>query len=119
MIRQWRLPSLPFGSEPEGPSADSWAPGLDSRTTKCNFGRSAMRNQLLGLLGVSVLAATATAVGCSVNEAPYGAAGATNTAGSSNAAGTSAGGSTSGGGPAASCSNVSPCTGSVVGSWSV
>jgi hypothetical protein len=78
-----------------------------------------MRNQLLGLLGVSVLAATATAVGCSVNEAPYGAAGASNTAGSSNAAGNGAGGSTSGGAPAASCSNVTPCMGSVLGTWKV
>jgi hypothetical protein len=77
-----------------------------------------MRNQLLGLLGVCVLAATASSAGCSAKESPTGAAGGPSTAGSSNA-GSSAGGAASGGSPAASCSNVTPCAGAVLGTYKV
>jgi hypothetical protein len=84
-----------------------------------------MRNGQLGLLGVFMLSAIAEGTGCSGVEVG-GAGGAPNSAGSgsSNGGSSTTGGMTgsagaSAGAPAASCSNVTPCGGSVVGSWKV
>ena len=90
-----------------------------------------MRNGHFGFLGAVVLVAVAAGVACSgsSNSAGAGAqAGAGTTAGSSSGGGPSNGGSPGAGGSnpvgggsggTASCSNVSACGGSVVGTWTV
>ena len=78
-----------------------------------------MRNGQFGLLGLFVLAALAGGAGCSSSHGytPPGTAGAPASGGSSSVAG---GGNTSGaGGAASSCSALSPCGGSVLGTWNV
>jgi hypothetical protein len=73
-------------------------------------------------MGVCVLVAAAAGTGCGTSNTPNGSAGAPSSAGGGGGgatAGSSAGGSSGGGMPAASCSNVAPCGGSVVGSWKV
>ena len=77
-----------------------------------------MRNGYLVVGAASVFVALGAGAGCSINaDTPAGGAGS-----SSNAAGTSAvpgANATGGAGPVASCSSVTPCGGSVVGSWKV
>jgi len=85
-----------------------------------------MRNGLLGFLGVFVVGALAVGAGCSVTSDPDGTAGsANNSAGSSHGGANSTGGLPGGSGSGnagtstASCTNVTACGGSVVGSWKV
>ena len=79
-----------------------------------------MRNGLLGLFGVFVCTALAAGSGCSSDRGAGGTAGAATSGGSANTGGSqSPGGATNGGGPTASCTNVTPCGGNVVGTWTV
>ena len=75
-----------------------------------------MRSELIGLVGVMVVASAMATYGCS-GTGGGGAGGAAGT--SSSGAGGSTAGSSGGGATGGSCSNVTPCGGNVVGTWTV
>jgi hypothetical protein len=93
-----------------------------------------MRNGLIGLVGTVVLASTMAVAGCSDSSSgATGTGGTTSTSGGSSSTGgnaTTSGGQNSSGGSSAavggsssvgggtSCTNVTPCGGNVVGTWS-
>ncbi|HET7545377.1 MAG TPA: arabinofuranosidase catalytic domain-containing protein [Polyangiaceae bacterium] len=76
-----------------------------------------MRNHF-GLSSLCVLAALTVGAACNSSDRDFGAAGAPANGGSSNSGGSSTAGAGSGG-AAPSCSALSPCGGSVVGTWNV